>query len=94
MNVTWKEKWIAALRSGEFRQTKDNLHSHDGFCCLGVLRHIADPADERTEEYEQLLSDEQLQGFGFSHRIQEHLAQMNDDGESFDVIADYIEANL
>jgi hypothetical protein len=32
----FKAKWIAALRSGEYKQGKDKLH-HDGrFCCLGV----------------------------------------------------------
>lgn len=30
-------KWIAALRSGEYKQTKGALRKADGFCCLGVL---------------------------------------------------------
>lgn len=31
------KKWVAALRSGEYSQTKRRLHDENGFCCLGVL---------------------------------------------------------
>jgi len=38
MNKDTKEKWVAALRSGEYRQCqgelKDSIGAH---CCLGVL---------------------------------------------------------
>lgn len=37
MNPEIKEAWVAALRSGERKQTKGKLRSADGFCCLGVL---------------------------------------------------------
>jgi hypothetical protein len=30
-------KWVTALRSGEYKQTKDCLHDSRGMCCLGVL---------------------------------------------------------
>jgi len=33
-----RKKWIEALRSGEYRQTKEVLCDGDGnYCCLGVL---------------------------------------------------------
>ena len=32
-----KEKWVEALRSGEYSQTKNTLRDKHGFCCLGVL---------------------------------------------------------
>lgn len=32
-----KEKWITALRSGEYRQTDGSLCNNGGYCCLGVL---------------------------------------------------------
>jgi hypothetical protein len=32
-----KEAWVAALRSGDYKQTKYELQDKDGFCCLGVL---------------------------------------------------------
>lgn len=31
------ERWVAALRSGEYKQSKEELRGKDGFCCLGVL---------------------------------------------------------
>jgi hypothetical protein len=35
-----KEKWVAALRSGEYRQTRSTLRDETGFCCLGVLTDL------------------------------------------------------
>ena len=29
-------KWVGALRSGDYEQTKNFLHDKKGFCCLGV----------------------------------------------------------
>lgn len=42
MNPEVKKKWVAALRTGHFRQGHDCLRSHDDsevktYCCLGVL---------------------------------------------------------
>lgn len=37
MNPEIKAEWVAALRSGEYRQTKRQLRYGDNFCCLGVL---------------------------------------------------------
>jgi len=39
MDVQLKAKWIAALRSGEFKQAQGELHDarNDSYCCLGVL---------------------------------------------------------
>lgn len=37
-----KARWLKALRSGEYGQTKFTLCDGEGnFCCLGVLEHIA-----------------------------------------------------
>lgn len=46
MNAEVRRRWLAALRSGEFRQGRGALHQVDGagvatFCCLGVLCHLA-----------------------------------------------------
>lgn len=30
------KKWVAALRSGEYQQTKSRLQNSKGYCCLGV----------------------------------------------------------
>ena len=37
MNEQVKQKWLSALRSGDYEQTQLKLHTEDGFCCLGVL---------------------------------------------------------
>jgi len=37
MNETIKTKWVAALRSSEFKQGKNTLKMGDEYCCLGVL---------------------------------------------------------
>lgn len=37
-----KDKWVAALRSGEYKQGQNKLVNADGsFCCLGVLCELA-----------------------------------------------------
>ena len=40
MNPQVKEKWLNALRSGEYQQGKLNLRVGDSFCCLGVLTDL------------------------------------------------------
>lgn len=40
-----KEKWVAALRGGEYEQGDSQLRSADNrFCCLGVLCDLAEKA--------------------------------------------------
>ena len=37
-----KAKWVAALRSGDYKQGRNALRTHDDhFCCLGVLCDLA-----------------------------------------------------
>jgi hypothetical protein len=37
-----KAKWLSALRSGEYKQGRQRLRTHDGaMCCLGVLCEIS-----------------------------------------------------
>lgn len=40
MNPEVKAKWLKALRSGRYKQTKHALKKEDGYCCLGVLTNI------------------------------------------------------
>lgn len=45
-----KNKWVKALRSGEYGQTQGTLCDGNGnFCCLGVLEHIV--LDGKVEHY-------------------------------------------
>ena len=46
MKTEARNAWVAALRSGEFEQTKHVLQDHYGHCCLGVCASIfADTLD-------------------------------------------------
>lgn len=43
-----KDKWITALRSGEYKQGRHALKTTDGsYCCLGVLQHVVNGDVER-----------------------------------------------
>lgn len=54
-----KDKWLKALRSGEYSQTSCTLKDSDGFCCLGVLCDVIDPNGWIShEEYQELDSDQ------------------------------------
>ena len=37
MDEVVKTKWVAALRSGEYKQDQGHLQTKFGFCCFGVL---------------------------------------------------------
>lgn len=40
MNPEVKQKWIDALRSGNYEQGSEKLRTVNGYCCLGVLCDI------------------------------------------------------
>jgi hypothetical protein len=41
MNPVVKEKWLAALRSGEIKKANGSLENPDGcMCAMGVLHHL------------------------------------------------------
>ena len=42
MNKLIADKWVKALRSGEYTQGTDRLQSSYGFCCLGVLCKVGE----------------------------------------------------
>lgn len=41
MNPEIKAQWVAALRSGEYRQGRGALNANEEYCCLGVLCDLA-----------------------------------------------------
>ena len=103
LNRELMEKWVAALRSGEYKQHRGALRSHEdddvGFCCLGVLRNI-EPGIERlkaefTDDDEELLDENSLWKFlgvreqdGF---FQTQYSEWNDIGVPFSEIANRLE---
>lgn len=110
MNTEVKEKWVAALRSGEYWQGKGALRDQaDAFCCLGVLVDVVCPTDwEPKPGYEcdrayidpvdgpmvSVLGAAVMWRAGIVGRAMSLLAEMNDTGSTFDAIADYIERTL
>lgn len=55
MNPEIKAKWVAALRSGEYKQGRGQLRIGDRFCCLGVLCDLhgrANRSEWRGNEYD------------------------------------------
>jgi hypothetical protein len=102
------KKWVAALRSGEYKQGKGTLHNttDNTYCCLGVLGRVWG-----LKQYKSAI-EPRLCGYGSSATnflddedfgklapkkslaVQSDLARMNDSGKSFEAIADWIEENL
>lgn len=102
MDSKIKSKWIAALRSGNYTQGRGMLRNCDNeFCCLGVLAEITAPDKWLKDSGEWLyqdnsyfLDDDFADSLGLPYGAQDELSTMNDEGESFSNLADYIEQNL
>jgi hypothetical protein len=74
MNKEWKEKWLTALRSGEYNQDKAFLKTKEGFCCLGVL---ADLMTEEEDAWEDAVSCDSWANRGvFRLRESGHVSHM------------------
>lgn len=107
MNKRVKGLWIKALRSGKFKQCKAKLrkkvNGEQCHCCLGVLEEIH--AAETGTRFSggrggnnNLLSDTAREWAGLDDadpvllpKIPMTAAELNDDGRSFQYIADKIE---
>jgi len=99
------DKWLVALRSGQFQQGRARLESCGAYCCLGVLQAVADGDVERHEDGTAGLYPkngwmaahgiEHLRGVGWDvylPSLRTCASNANDDGLSFAEIADAIEA--
>lgn len=107
LDPEFKAKWVAALRSGEYKQGVGLLFNleKDSYCCLGVISKVCGVSNDQL-----LLINTKLPNFNELDPIirstfsQDHLdtvsdmaaelAKMNDVGYTFNEIADYIESNL
>lgn len=104
MDKDIKQKWVAALRSGEYEQLREELCSTLSpkcFCCIGVLALLNDIVSidgkilDESKVFCGELQPNALAIFGLPFREQENLIHMNDiEEKSFSEIADYIEVNL
>ena len=75
------------------------------YCCLWVLgerqcpdaregESVTSRLDRLKESLGGVLSYRTLKKLGLDHEDQRHLARMNDEGDDFKTIADWIEANV
>lgn len=103
MNRKIKQKWLNALRSGNFQQGTGKLRDSNGnYCCLGVLCEITGNGQNRDMS-KSFPADKDPDGtdinsvkpfMGLSVKMQEKLAEMNDYGDTFEEIASYISRNV
>lgn len=75
-----KARWIAALRSGQFKQCDGQLREDldDGscaYCCLGVLGEVAALSYTPENGY---LNQKDADDIGLPHEMQDILASLND----------------
>ena len=90
----YKEKWLKALRSGEFEQGTEWLENDGKYCCLGVIRKIIDSNSGLSAYDEEFLHPDHEKICGLNYAQQIELAKMNDSGKTFEEIADYIEKEM
>lgn len=98
MDPEAKAKWVAALRSGKYKQTQLALYRPvpgrypAGYCCLGVLNEVCDLGQDPRDT---TLSPDRMARVRLSYRATGFLIAKNDDSRwDFGLIADWIEKNL
>lgn len=102
MKADLKEKWVAALRSGNYKQGKNVLKRNGAYCCLGVLCEVAGDAKlDHDGNMVRSFNSMNIYGevnpyLGLSGRLQKVLASHNDGSENktqknFKEIADLID---
>jgi hypothetical protein len=109
MNAEIKKEWVAALRSGEFKQGKRALKDSEGnYCCLGVLCELhrrkfgGEWNGARYLGDDKYLPEEVSDWAGVTDTYEEGnpeaggnvLSELNDNGTTFEEIADLIEEEL
>ena len=109
MNTRITKQWIAALKSGDYKQGYQRLRTRDTFCCLGVLCNLHAQAHpeiamkESSSAYylgqDELLPQEVLTWaemcYGNLGGSNLILMQMNDiERKNFVEIADFIKEHM
>lgn len=95
MKASVKRKWIAALRSGKYRQATDSLYDGSrGYCCLGVLCRIIDPKLKPRHLDGGVPRDIGVDD-GLTQNQRDVLINMNDlEGNSFKEIATWVKKHV
>ena len=96
-----RRRWVEALRSGDYKQGWHVLRHSNLFCCLGVACDIADGEWDKVDGEEDAwefdnetytLSPRMRAELGLTAEQVQQLITLNDNGDSFEEIADHIEA--
>ena len=111
-----QEAWIAALRSGKYKQATNRLFTEEGYCCLGVMcvlegkefvkgvkEECQNPNDYyiKGTSFDRVSPDEiAIEMYGLRSNIGSSadingyaLTTLNDNGSTFEEIADLLEKN-
>ena|SRR6478736_5258237 len=91
MKTELKNKWVAALRSGEYKQGKEFLCKNDSYCCLGVLLAV-----DKTDEfiYDETVHDDrklryyQDEAYELPYSYQESIGLRGGDSEHLMIMND------
>jgi len=67
MKKELKEKWIEALRSGDYPQTSNHLCDETGWCCLGVLCDLVDSSKWIYDDSDETEEGAKTYSFGNMH---------------------------
>lgn len=108
LDPEFKKKWVEALRSGDYIQGQSQLHysdfkdgdeidTIDKYCCLGVACKVLGYTDKQILNYGNIPNSFELvpSELKRGEDTQNTLVTMNDDeGKSFNEIADWIEKYL
>ena len=110
MKAELKDKWVDALKSGDFKQGTIYLKRNPGdivksrpvkatcHCCLGILAEVSDDLEFDSGNTINGLDDyfdlNDLGLLGLSIDEQSVLIEMNDNGSDFEAIALWIEENI
>lgn len=85
--IVTKEEWIAALRSGEYKQIRGGLITSQGYCCLGV--YLSEANKKNNDSYNIIDDVSKLH----PDITVEKCIKMNDrEFKTFAEIADYLES--
>lgn len=63
MNFEIKQKWLTALRSGDYKQGKNFLKKDGEYCCLGVLCDLAEKEKVCIATKEELYTSSEIISF-------------------------------
>lgn len=105
MNEDLKQRWIAALESGDYPKSVGRLRDSVGFCCLGVLGDLLIQEDHSYHWSQDaprtyfLITPSGARGSCLEEIVlpisdQDSLAQINDQTDTFHDVTIWIKENL